>query len=157
MFEMFRGLPVHVLVVHSVVILVPVAAVATLAVAVRPQWRRTFGPLVMLVASGALVGVVAAMLSGRWLRGRLGYPEEYFRHGELGERVIWYVGPFWLLTAAFLLLDRRRARDSRPPMVVTALAVLAVLVGLASMAQVIRTGEAGVESVWRAKLEQTPP
>jgi hypothetical protein len=149
---MFRGLPVHVLVVHSVVILVPVAAVATLAIAVRPQWRRTYGPLVMLVASGALVGVIAALQSGKWLRGRLNYPDGEFQHGELGEQVIWYVGPFWLLTAAFLLLDRRRAADAKPPMLVTAFAVVAVLVGLASTAQVIRTGESGAESVWRPKL-----
>jgi hypothetical protein len=71
--------------------------------------------------------------------------------------VIWYVGPFWLLTAAFLLLDRRRAAGAKPPMLVTAFAALAVLVGLASIAQVIRTGESGAESVWVPRLEQSAP
>ena len=166
MLEMFRGLPAHVLIVHAVVVLVPIAAVAVLALAVRPAWRRTYGPLVGLVTTCALLAVVAARQSGIWLRGRLDYPDGDFRHGELGERVIWYAVPFWLLTIGFLVLERRRASAppqpdadgsgstrARQPWPVLALAVAAVLVGLGTTAQVVRTGESGVESVWIERLQ----
>ena len=39
-----RGLPLHVLVVHAVVVLVPAAAFGTLLCALWPAVRRHFGP-----------------------------------------------------------------------------------------------------------------
>jgi hypothetical protein len=147
-FERFNGLPVHVLVVHAVVVLVPVAAVAVFAIAVRPRWRRTYGPLAALVATGALLAVPVATRSGTWLRGQLNYPAEGFRHGELGERVIWLMVPFWALTVALVLLDRRRASRG----ITAVVAALAVVSGLAATAQVIRTGDSGAESVWTGRI-----
>ncbi len=173
MFERFSGLPVHVLVVHAVVILVPMSAVAVLALAVRPRWRHTYGPLVALVTTGALASVPVATRSGTWLRDQLGYPADGFRHGELGDRVLWLVAPFWLLTLALLVLDRRMSADrpsggasrgfgnregrrgssrARQPWPVIVVAVLAVVTGLAATAQVIRTGDSGAESVWGGRI-----
>ncbi|MBC8092563.1 MAG: hypothetical protein H7Y15_11605, partial [Pseudonocardia sp.] len=37
------GVPLHPLVIHAVVVLLPLAAVGTLAMAVRPVWRRSLG------------------------------------------------------------------------------------------------------------------
>ena len=45
MFDTIDGLPVHALVVHAVVVLLPLALLGTIAIAVRPAWRARFGPL----------------------------------------------------------------------------------------------------------------
>ena len=37
------GLPTHVLIVHLAVVGIPTACLATLAIAIRPAWRRRFG------------------------------------------------------------------------------------------------------------------
>jgi hypothetical protein len=52
-FGQINGLPVHPLVVHLVVVLLPLAAIGTIAIAVRPVWRRPYGALVVLFAAAA--------------------------------------------------------------------------------------------------------
>ena len=47
MFDTINGMPLHPLVVHGVVVLLPLAALGTIAIAVRPVWRRTYGHLVV--------------------------------------------------------------------------------------------------------------
>jgi len=155
-FDQLNGLPVHVLVIHAVVILVPTAAVGMVAITARARWRRPYGPLVALVATGALVATPVATNSGQWLRGRLGYPEDGFRHGELGEQVLWFMLPFWVLTVAVVLLDRYWTGSARRPMALFVVAVLASVSGLAATAQVIRTGDSGAESVWTGRIPPEP-
>ena len=43
-FDLINGLPVHPLVVHAVVVLVPLAALGTIAIALRPAWRPHVRP-----------------------------------------------------------------------------------------------------------------
>lgn len=52
MFDLINGLPVHPLVVHAVVALLPLACLGTLAIAVRPVWRRQHGVLVVARSRG---------------------------------------------------------------------------------------------------------
>ncbi|MDH5279339.1 MAG: hypothetical protein OEW53_09900, partial [Actinomycetota bacterium] len=51
--------PVHPLVVHAVVVLLPLAALGVLVLVVVPRWRPTFAPLVLgvTVVATALVPV----------------------------------------------------------------------------------------------------
>ena len=67
MFDLINGLPVHPLVVHAVVVLLPLATLGTLAIAVRPAWRRAYGPLVVACAAVATVLIPVATSSGEAL------------------------------------------------------------------------------------------
>ena len=58
--ESIVGLPVHPLVVHATVVIVPAAALAVLLAAVLPRVRAWAGPLPMVLA---VVGLVLAPLS----------------------------------------------------------------------------------------------
>ncbi len=60
MFDLINGIPVHPLVVHAVVVLLPLALLGTIAIAVKPAWRRPYGPLVV-----AAVAVSARPHPGR--------------------------------------------------------------------------------------------
>jgi len=55
-FDTIAGLPIHPLVVHAVVMLLPLSAIGLIACVLRPAWRQRFGILVVL---GALGGAVA--------------------------------------------------------------------------------------------------
>ncbi len=54
------GIPAHPLVVHAVVVILPLAALGTLAIAARPAWRRQLGVWVLLLG---IVGVGAVPLA----------------------------------------------------------------------------------------------
>ena len=148
MFDLINGLPVHVLVVHGVVVMLPLAVLGTIALAVRPAWRRTYGWLVVGVAAVATVLIPIATSSGEALQRRVGSPGE---HAALGDTLIWFALPLLVLALAMVLLERRRTSPKGPigpkalPMVVS---VLAVVVGLASAVQVYRVGDSGARAAW---------
>jgi hypothetical protein len=146
------GLPTHVLVVHAVVLGVPVAAAATIAIALRPAWRHAVGWWVVGLDAAALVVTVIARQSGTWFFRRLGEPEAAVEHTSLGLSLVWFV--LVLLAAAIML-----ALADRLPGGWTghAAATLAIVAALVTVVQVVRTGHSGTAAVWRAVVESTEP
>lgn len=142
------GLPLHPLVVHAVVVLVPLASLGAVALALVPRWRTTYGWLVLAAATISLGAVPVATRSGNRFAAslQLGGPvaEKVAEHKELGERVIWAVVPLWLGLAVGLLLRRRRAAAG----VETAAMVVAALAGVAATILVALAGHAGSSAVW---------
>lgn len=156
MFDLINGLPVHALVVHGVVVLLPLAALGTIAIAVRPAWRLRYGPLVALLAAGGTAMVPVAVRSGERLAERVGDPG---RHADLGRTVLFFAIPVLVLAVALWLLERRRSRDpdvGPPPLVQHAIAVVAVLAAVALTVQVVRTGDAGSRVVWEPRVSSAP-
>jgi hypothetical protein len=86
--ETLRGLPLHVLVVHGVVVLVPLVAVGTLLTALWPAVRRYFGALVVVGALAATALVPVATGSGENLERQLGAEELVRDHSAWGERML---------------------------------------------------------------------
>ncbi|HEX2894006.1 MAG TPA: DUF2231 domain-containing protein [Marmoricola sp.] len=159
MFDLVNGLPVHPLVVHAIVVLLPLGIVGTIAMAVRPGWRHHYGWLVVAVTAAATVLVPIATSSGEDLEKRVGDPGE---HAELGDQLIWFALPLLLLSAALMYVDRRAVRlaavadpaDEKGATLasgsrmLTVLAVLAVLAGVAAGVQVYRVGDSGARAAW---------
>ena len=148
MFDLVDGLPVHPLVVHAVVVLLPLAVLGTIAIALKPAWRPTYGPVVVAAAALATVLVPVATSSGEALEEHVGDPGQ---HAELGDQLIWFAIPLLVLSAALVWLDRR-ARAGKPAIgpsaLPTVLAVLAVVAGLATTVQVYRVGDSGARAAW---------
>src|SRR5919199_3284502 len=110
MFDTISGLPVHVLVVHAVVVLLPLMAVATVAVAVRRGWRSA-APWVVLV-DAAVVGLAyVAKESGEVLQKRLAQftpdvAQDHAKHGDL----VPYFAVALLVAAVLVWLTSRSVR-----------------------------------------------
>ncbi len=152
MFDLINGLPVHVLVVHGVVVLLPLAVLGTIAIAVRPRWRLTYGWLVVAVAAVATVLVPIATSSGESLEKRVGDPGE---HAALGDQLIYLAVPLVVLTLALVLLERRRAAGKPGPgprTLPTIVAALAVIVALTTTVQVYRVGDSGARAAWADQI-----
>lgn len=146
MFDLINGIPLHPLVVHAVVVLLPLAMLGTLAIAARPAWRRTYGPLVVAAALVATILCPVATSSGEALEKRVGDPGQ---HAALGETLVWFALALLVTSALLVYLDRRAsstgAASGRAPQVA---AVLAVLVALAAGVQVYRIGDSGARAAW---------
>lgn len=153
MLDTFFGLPTHILVIHAVVVLIPLAALVTIAVAVVPSWRARF---VWWVAALDLVTFGASLVakeSGESLYHRLqaiGAGQSVHEHTELGDVMPWFV--LGLLIVAVLLGLVRHTRRGAAPLV---LAALAVAVGVASVVWVVRVGHSGSGATWSGIVAST--
>lgn len=150
MLDLFNGLPVHPLVVHGVVVLLPLAIVGTIAIAVRRPWRAKFGPYVVAIAAVATVLIPISTSSGEALEKRVGDPGE---HAALGDTLIWFAIPMLVLALGLVLLDRMGTRKG----LTTVVAVLAVVAGVANGVQVYRVGDSGARAAWGDRVSAGSP
>lgn len=155
MFDTAFGLPVHVLVVHAVVVLVPLSALGVAAIAARPVWRLTFGWLVLAIAAVATVLVPVATQSGEELKHRIGETPAIETHADLGDQLLWFMVPMLILAIAVVLLERNRRPRSAQTTTLLVLSVVAVLASVAVIVQVVRIGHTGAGAVWKPVIQST--
>ena len=146
MFDLINGLPVHPLVVHAVVVLLPLSVVGTFAIVLRPSWRQVYGPLVLACAAAGTALTPVATSSGEALEERVGDPGQ---HAEMGDQLLWFAVPLLLLVAALVLFERRPPSSSR---VLTGTAVLALVAAVACGVQVYRVGDSGAKAAWEDRI-----
>ena len=87
-FDLINGIPLHPLVVHAAVVLVPLSALGVLLMAAVPRFSRKLGWLVVLGALAATGACFVAKLAGQQLAARIGEPG--FDHQSLGDLMPWF-------------------------------------------------------------------
>ncbi|MFG1765774.1 DUF2231 domain-containing protein [Micromonospora parva] len=145
-----NGLPLHPLVVHAVVVLLPLAAIGVAALAIRPSWRGRYGGLVVLITALATIAVPVASSTGEGLERRVGDPGV---HAQLGDTLIWFALPLLVASVTLVWLHRRTAppagkRTGASGKAAVVIAVLALVVAAANLVQVYRVGDSGAKAVW---------
>lgn len=179
--SIINGLPAHILLVHAVVVLIPLATILLLLTAWWPAVRRRLSVLAAVVSALALIVVPITADAGEWLRDHL-QPTPLLRiHTELGGDMLpWAIALFVITTA---VAAREFMRTRRPPAGVDssasagpgaaqtgptadqdgvggrpltiALAVLALIVATGATATVYRIAESGSRAVWEGQYSQT--
>ena len=144
------GIPAHPLVVHAAVVLLPLAAVATLVCAAVPRARRPYAPVALGLALLATLAVGLAQGSGEELEERVDETELVEEHTEHGEQVLPWAIAVTVAAAgvtAIPLLERRRPGSSGRT--VTAVVVVVSLVaGAGAIWTVIEVGHSGAKATW---------
>ncbi len=137
------GLPLHPLVVHAAVVLIPLASLGALIVVVSQRARERFGWLTVAFAVAAAGAAITARLSGEALAQSLGGIEQLIAtHRQYGELAPWPAVALAITLPVGLLIRSR----SKPAWV--AAAVLTVLAAVAGLVLVVLTGDAGARAVW---------
>lgn len=139
------GLPLHPLVVHAVVVLVPLTALALVLGALFPAIRKRLGLATPIAALVLLALVPVTVLAGEALAQRVGPIPAVVHHAELG-RMLWPWALALFLVAAGQWAWHRLGAPGRAARAV--IAVLAVVVGTGSTIMVVLIGEAGARAVW---------
>jgi uncharacterized membrane protein len=143
------GIPIHPLVVHAVVVLIPLAALGVGALSLVPKWRSRYGILVLLAAATAALLVPIATESGEHLREVIGDSDLLDRHAELGDTMLWGAIPLALVAVVLWWLGRRTERGQPAPRWVSVLVGgLGVVVAVAVVVQIILIGHSGAKAVW---------
>lgn len=145
-----NGLPAHVLLVHLVVVVLPLAAALAI---LGTFWRAAQRKLTFLIPLAAVVGAAAVPVTtaaGSDLAASLGDPAFIEDHRSLGLGVLpWAVALAVTTTAQWVHLRRghpRRARPRRPLTLAIGALVVASAVGTATT--VALAGDSGARAVW---------
>jgi hypothetical protein len=159
------GLPLHVLIVHFVVIVVPVAALCMVLAAVWPAARRRLGIVTPLIALAALVAVPITTTAGEWLAARVGHTELIAAHQALGYTLLpWAIASFIVALAQwvwfrFFHRDGARFRVGSTALrvaITIALTAAIAVTAVGSVVTVVRIGESGARALWTGTFAENP-
>ncbi|HKC27931.1 MAG TPA: DUF2231 domain-containing protein [Jatrophihabitans sp.] len=163
-----NGLPAHVLLIHVVIVLVPLAALMLVASAVWPAARAKLGFLTPATALVALIFVPITTHAGEWLRdhlqGNQGRLDPLIRkHTQLGDTLLpWAIGLFvvaalvWVAGRRFELSWRSSSTSATgqravPVWITAVIAVVAIAVAAGSVVQLYRIGDSGAKADWHGR------
>jgi uncharacterized membrane protein YfcA len=164
------GLPIHPLVVHATVVIVPLAAVLVLLSALWPAARARLGIVTPALALAGLVLVPLSTQSGESLAHRVPPNALVERHAELGDGLlVWVLGLAVAATAYYLITRRRAARSlsaaaapaaqrgaAGPRWLAPVVIALMVLTSVGTIVQVVRIGHSGAQAAWHKVGTTTP-
>jgi hypothetical protein len=146
------GIPAHALWVHLIVVLMPATALLETVCALWSAARRRLVWLVLVMAVLLMVTTPITINAGEWLyRQQKHHTAVLQTHVDRGEQLTYYAVALLVIAVALAVMHWRQDRsDSVPSLVTIAVAVLALVVGIASTVAVVRTGDPGARSVWHA-------
>ena len=167
------GLPAHVLLVHAVVVLIPLAALLLVLVVLWPRAHRRLSVATAVVAVVALAAVPLTTDAGEWLERRVPSSDLVRTHTELGDgMLVWAIGlaVVAVLVAVWEYLPLPAARDrgpgaataparpagfrARASVLAAVVALIAVVVAVGSVVTVYRIGESGARAAWTGQFSQ---
>lgn len=139
--ETLNGLPVHPLIVHAAVVLLPLCGVLGLAMVVIPRFSYRFGPLIAVLAWAGVGAAFLAKESG----------EQFARiervpalHSESGDLLPYFAVAQAVALTLLWIADRRGGRGLFGILI----SLLTVVVVLATGYWTYRTGDSGAAAVW---------
>lgn len=175
MFDTIFGLPVHALVVHATVVIVPTAALSVALAAGWARFRRWAGFLPLLLSVIAVILVPISTSSGEALERRVGPSDLVERHAQLAEGLLL---PVLVLVLAALALywvhlkeqavdtpsgwaaqaAERTGGPGRPgTAVIAAISLIAAIGVIGTTVQVARIGHSGAEAAWSDVADKPVP
>lgn len=151
MFDTIFGLPMHPLIVHATVVLVPLAAVVVALAALWPRFRAWAGYLPLGVSALALLLVPLSTSSGEELEERVRETQLIEKHTDMAEGLLPWVA---ILAVAALVMavgtwrNRSGNRESVSRSILAAVIVVALIGSIGTLVQVGRIGHSGAKSSW---------
>ena len=145
LFGSVAGLPLHPLVIHASIVLIPLVAIGALVMSYLPSFSRRYGKLILVIALFAQVSLFLAKVTGEAFEEIL--DKDMGNHAELGE-----IAPFITLPMVALIYLRWRLDRSGATVGsvwvrrLTSLAL--IMASLASIAVIVLVGHSGAQSVW---------
>jgi len=172
--DSINGLPLHPLIVHIPVAMLPLAFVGVAVMCIKRAWYERYRWAVLVVGAIGTLGATLAAATGESLEADVRRTEGraairgIHEHAEAGDLARTVAIVFFVALAAWTLipwyLDWRRAQtmthgedvdgSSRTSHLArSALMVITAILAAASMVTIYRAGHTGATSVWQEQLE----
>ncbi|MFG1643506.1 hypothetical protein ACGFMK_24700 [Amycolatopsis sp. NPDC049252] len=177
-----NGLPAHILLVHAIVVLLPLAALLLVLSALWPAARAKLAGPNAILAVLVVILVPITTDAGEWLERRVASTPAVRTHTELGDTALWVAVPVAVLallvwwrrresltsqaadtgsaasgTGSTAVATRRRTFLAPASTAVTVvLSVLAVVAAGATFYDIYRIGDSGAQASWQGQFSSTP-
>ncbi|GHF31786.1 hypothetical protein FHX82_007132 [Amycolatopsis bartoniae] len=173
-----NGLPAHILLVHAIVVLLPLASLLLVLTALWPAARRK------LAGPNAILSVLVVVLvpittdAGEWLERRVARTPLVRTHTELGDTALYVAIPVAVLALVVWWRHREHFRTQEPgttgtgstavatrrrtflapasTAVTVVISVLAVVAAGAASYDIYRIGDSGAQASWQDNFSATP-
>lgn len=153
LFGFIAGLPMHPLVVHAAVVLLPLSAIALILIVCIPKWRKHFGWLTivgLVVGTGA---VFVAKESGEALAAKVGLPAD---HALWGDILVPVSVALVVVAVIWLLLAKRAARSGSRSVLAMVTGAISAVLAVAAIAITVVVGHSGAQAVWAGEVVTQP-
>lgn len=156
MFDTFMDLPIHILVSHFVVVLIPLTAMATIAVALRKPWREKYARQLAVGNVAMLALTFVTMRAGEDLRDRyrgLGSTTTpKFDHEALGRTLLWIMVAVAVASLAIWALEPMR---NVAPAAALGMAGVVGVAAASSIVFAVLAGHTGAQSHWKEFVQNS--
>lgn len=164
-FDTVAGLPVHPLVVHFAVVILPIAALVQIALVFVPRWRPRWATVTLLGIAGGTLAAFVAKESGESLAVHLGLPRT---HALWGDILLIVAIVLTAVTTIWWWLQRKTQRPARAlratpvpgpqsaslPMLLAGLLSVGLALGVTVLTVLV--GHSGAQAAWGGRLDPTP-
>lgn len=146
MFDLFLGLPLHVLVNHAVIVLLPLFSIAFIFLIFFEKLRVNYSLITISGLAFAFFSTLIARQSGQALTLRVGYPAD---HVWWGQRLVIVSGLLFVVALIWYFTVRKKSLISK------LLGYVGVLLALAAIVITVLAGHSGASASWSYKIEST--
>ena len=146
------GLPLHPLVVHAPVVLIPLSAIALVLLIFVRKWRPHYAWLAVAGLVVGTLGAVAAVLTGNAFAETIGLPA---RHATLGTILVWTAAALSVSAIVWWLLQHQERGKEQESRVVWASSIVTVVLVVATLIFTVLTGHSGAEAAWGGTTSQS--
>lgn len=143
-FDTILGLPVHPLIDHVVVVLLPLSSISLILLVFLPKLRKNYSLLTLVGLGISLVASFIAKQSGEALGIRVGTPTD---HAEWGEKVVIVTAALFVAVIAWYLLIKSKNNLSK------LVGYVSVLLAIAALVVVYLAGHSGAVATWEKRLQ----
>ncbi|MEO6605349.1 MAG: DUF2231 domain-containing protein [Aeromicrobium sp.] len=145
----FYGLPLHPLIVHATVVMVPLAALTVVLFALWPKFRNWAGPLPAAICLIALILVPLSTSTGETLERHVERSALLEKHTDAAEALLpWMIGLLAVAVIGYVLHYRSKRGHSVSQAVTVTVAVLAIVATVGTTVQVAIIGHTGAKAAW---------
>jgi hypothetical protein len=145
-FDLFLGLPVHILINHLVIVFVPLFSVAFILIVFFEKLRSSYSTITTIGLGAAFVSAFVAKQSGEALSLRVGYPTN---HAWWGERLVIVSAILLLLALIWTKLKDKRTLISK------LLGYVGILIAVSAIVITVLAGHSGASASWGYKIKST--
>ena len=143
-FDTIAGLPVHPLIIHLVVVILPLSAISLILLVFIPSLRKNYSLITLVGLAVSLVASFIAKQSGQALGIRIGTPGE---HAQWGEKVVIVAALLFVSSVAWYLLNEQKSALTK------LVGYVSTILAVAALVVTFLAGHSGATATWEKRLQ----